>query len=156
MDQFQPGFKPHFGDNFRVTVRAQGKDHFLNAFKMAFGSAPGSKAKHYLITTPAALGMRRDDGEDRGDLELDVPCFSILWHEEEHYKSIPLPYEMPWEVAAEMVWNWLAQVEYPEQPDHDGSNGKGFLLSTGDFWGHVGGVSYHILTVQPEWMWYGK
>ena len=67
-----------------------------------------------------------------------------------------LPYEMKVKPATTFLWEWLQQCEYPNEPDHDGSNGAGFFITTGDFWGHIEGLSYSIVMVVPEWQMYGK
>jgi len=66
-----------------------------------------------------------------------------------------LPFEMPLPEAAAFAEGWLRQAEYGPQPDHDGSNGKGWRVFN-EAWGHVGGYWQALLAVQPAWAWYGK
>lgn len=55
-------------------------------------------------------------------------------------KATLLPAPMTATQVAPMISAWLASTaDYGGQPDHDGDNGKGWLVQTGS-WGHV---SYH-------------
>lgn len=54
-----------------------------------------------------------------------------------------------------MIRDWLAGVEYPKEPDHDGDNSKGFRVFN-EAWGHVEGESYAICGIEPAWLMHGK
>lgn len=61
--------------------------------------------------------------------------------------------EMVWalRVLIEFVKGWLREQKYKQQPDHDGSNSKGFVVTNGGM--RDRGV---ILSVQPCWAMHGK
>lgn len=82
----------------------------------------------------------------------------FLWHEAQvrGVKASPLPYPLTAEAAIDFLWAWLQTAEYGQEPDHDGSNGQGFLVTTGDFWGRVEGCDYAFVGVYPRWQMYGK
>lgn len=82
----------------------------------------------------------------------------LLWNEDQsiEFKSTPLPFPLDVDAAISFLSNWLETATYPTEPDHDGDNGKGFTVSTGNFWGHVEGMHYAFLMVTPTWQMYGK
>ena len=70
--------------------------------------------------------------------------------------ATPFPTPLLADKCADLAWEWLQSVAYPQEPDHDGDNGKGWLCSTGD-WGEVNGYDYHsFLSIEPHWLMYGK
>jgi hypothetical protein len=48
---------------------------------------------------------------------------------------------------------WLDEVEYPPEPDHDGSNSKGFRLEKNLSWDFNHGAE---CTIEPIWVEYHK
>lgn len=52
------------GDNFKVDVCSDGRDHFAIAIRLAFANAPGGKATHYVSPLPERAAM------------------VLLWHED--------------------------------------------------------------------------
>jgi hypothetical protein len=123
------------GDNFKVEVRSSGEEHFNIAFNLAMSSAAGGKAVSYKVTDKSGL--------------------ILYWHESATGSS-PLPYPMEVNAARHFAWNWLSQAEFPPEPDQDGSNERGFIVGTGDFWGHVEESFYSIVFIKPDWQMYGK
>lgn len=77
----------------------------------------------------------------------------LLWGEERGAVQLPFPLNL--ERAIEFVAGWLGEAKYGPQPDHDGSNGKGWRLFNGP-WGHVVGHHCGIVGVQTCWMIYPK
>lgn len=122
-------------DNFEMRVLSMVKTHFEMALRMAFDAAPGKKATHYRVTKKHG--------------------FIFCWHESEHKDVQPLPYEMGFAEAVPFAWGWLKKQDYGREPDHDGSNQKGFLIYNED-WGHVDGDSYAFIAIKPEWAMQGK
>ena len=57
--------------------------------------------------------------------------------------------------AAEIAQKWLDHVDYGPEPDHDGSNGKGWRIYN-ETWGYVGHEWAAIIAVTPRWAMYGK
>jgi len=67
-----------------------------------------------------------------------------------------LPYKMDCNAALDFARNWLKTADYPNEPDQDGSNKKGFRIYSGDFWGHIEDCWAGICVVEPHWIMYGK
>lgn len=82
-----------------------------------------------------------------------VPTLILLWSEERNATKFPFPLNI--NQSAQFIVDWLASLDYGRQPDHDGSNGKGWRLFT-ESWGHVAGHHYAIVAAQPAWAMYGK
>lgn len=135
-------------DNRHISVQSEGRTAFDLAFQLLFDNCPGKKATHYL--------------------EHPTAGFLLLWHEDNvrhengtAYVTLPankLPYPMGWKEAADLAWGWLLnqpKEKYEDALDHDGSNGKGFVVYN-EYWGHVAKSHYAFLGVKPVWAWYGK
>lgn len=125
-------------DNRHISVQSEGRVAFDLAFQLLFDNAPGRKATHYF--------------------EHPENGFLLFWNEDVALKGNKLPYPMAWKEAADLAWGWLQNQpteKYKEYLDHDGSNGKGFLVYN-EYWGHVAGSRYAFLGVKPVWAWYGK
>lgn len=54
-----------------------------------------------------------------------------------------------------MIDAWLTETEFPQQPDHDGSNSRGWRIYN-ETWGHVEGSFYGCFAVEPRWQMHGK
>lgn len=73
-----------------------------------------------------------------------------------HNKMTPLPTPMPVNFMASMVYEWLKTAKYPEEPDHDGDNERGWRLYK-ENWGHVDTFGHgSICAIEPMWIEYGK
>lgn len=167
------------GDNFHVEVRGETREHFAYAVKMAFENAPGNKASHYITDLPEGecpdcFGRGKQTRwisfNDRKSVELEcnecggtgksaARSVMILFWEKDTVRKVQatkLPFALNAKTAVDFLWSWLENATYPEEPDHDGSNHKGFIVTTGDFWGHIEGSHYTVLAVYPDWQMYGK
>lgn len=60
-----------------------------------------------------------------------------------------------YEIVTKLVWAWLETVAYGPQPDHDGSNGKGWRVFN-EAWGHVAQERFAFCAIQPVWAMYEK
>lgn len=162
-------------DNFSVRVVSRGRDHLDTAVRLAWGNTPGGKATHYVSSLPERKCPNCRGGVKtawNGKEHIEYRCVNcngtdkippcevliLLWHEDlvRGVKATPLPFPLTCEAAIDFLWAWLATAKYPKEPDHDGDNSKGFIVSTGDFWGHVEGSHYAFLAVYPDWQMYGK
>ena len=115
--------------NYNLVLISDMKEQFDMAFSIVFNGH--QTATHYYITA---------DGN-----------FILFWAKVEG--ANPLPYPMQVEAAREMVWEWLKNAAvYGPEPDHDGSNYKGFRIETGD----ADGKWQCIVRVQPCWAEYWK
>lgn len=170
-------------DNFYLHVTSEGRPQFDAVLGMAFNHAPGSKTEYYAVvegalvffwtTPPEKLGMQRkvqldwDVQEwilkqlDRNTRDVRLPEDLRFYRMvKDQYEFIPceshrLPFKMDFKAASDFAWNWLQQTDYGEEPDHDGSNGRGWTIFNGD-WGHVFHAWQGIIAIRPEWAMYGK
>ena len=87
-----------------------------------------------------------------------LPSYLILyWHAESVAKTgvVPFPSPVDSDIVADFVWAWLRAQDYGPEPDHDGSNEKGFRMWT-EAWGRVDDETYSYIAIRPLWTWYGK
>ncbi len=66
-----------------------------------------------------------------------------------------LPAEMDCDLATDFAWDWLNKQLFGTQPDHDGSNHKGFIVFN-ESWGNVAGKWSAIVAIGPAWAMAGK
>lgn len=151
-------------DNRQVEVVSEGKAALALAVQLIWPNAPGGKASHYREvklkpkTTYYGDPRNPDAGTTHHSTSLaedpkGCPTLILLWHGERG--SQPLPYPLGFEQAVEFVHGWLGATDYGSEPDHDGSNGRGWRIFC-DHWGHVAGHSSAVLGCQPAWAMYGK
>jgi hypothetical protein len=71
---------------------------------------------------------------------------------------VALPFAHESEAITNLVWGWLNSKECTPigpEPDHDGSNGRGWHLYN-ESWGHVDNDWRAFIAVRPAWAQYGK
>jgi hypothetical protein len=78
---------------------------------------------------------------------VDDGTLVLLWGEEKGAKELPFDLDSP-KAVEEFVSRWLAQAEYREEPDTDGSTKRGFRIETAH--------GYVLMKVKPTWIVYGK
>lgn len=120
-------------DNFHVDITAMGREGFKLAMHIA------------ALSWPEATHWRVD--EEKGMV--------LYWTAPNHNLAQPLPYKMKGEQLIDFVWNWLVQADYGHQPDHDGSNSKGWRVYN-ESWGHVNGEWQTYIAIKPVWAMHGK
>jgi hypothetical protein len=148
-------------DNQRLIVVSETALDFRLGMQLAFRHAPGDKAWSWWIWNPERSSYDKDRPEEGLGVVHEGPFLVLSWEgNPRHTDTFPaikyrLPSGMDFNLAADFAWNWLAEQDYGEQPDHDGSNHKGFVLFN-DAWGHVAGDRYAIIAVGPAWAMAGK
>lgn len=122
-------------DNFKIDVVWEGTDRFRALLSMVLSKhkSKNGKFEHYCIDEKHGLVLFWTDSK---------------WAEK-------LPYPMDHDALVSFATNWLKNADYGRQPDHDGDNGKGWRIYTGD-WGHVNSDWATICAIQPVWAMYGK
>lgn len=161
-------------DNPRLIIVSKGLGNFERAMRLAFvldgyENHP-SKAKWWGLWTPKT---EQEVQAEKYPCYKQSPCtelgvvetapFLVLYSyaSGEHEGKVDpklytkLPYEMETEAATVFAWGWLQQQEWKNEPDHDGSNSKGFCLWN-DVWGHVAGQHGAIIAIGPAWAMHGK
>jgi hypothetical protein len=147
-------------DNFGIDITAEGRASLEKALEIAFAhNCPGGTVSHYKV-----VKFKRETryyGEpktthhfsDLKEHQDGIPTLLLLWHEgqeaTEHLFAMDLAETLGF------VNGWLNKVDFGKEPDHDGSNGKGWRVFT-ETWGRVAGYSYTVCAVQPAWAMYGK
>jgi len=126
-------------DNFRFHVTSEGDARFDATLRLALTLA-GRKVTHYATDPKRGLALFWSNPCDRPS--------DITAH--------PLPYPMDQDALVAFVVGWLRTADYGLQPDHDGSNGKGWTIYTDESWGHVWGSFYGVIAVKTTWAMYGK
>jgi hypothetical protein len=118
-------------------ITAEGDSTLSDALKIAFG-------KHH-----AATAWRTDTSEGQSRLVLSsCQSGSDGW--------TPFVTALDAERAVTVVKDWLHNAEYGEEPDHDGSNGRGWRVYC-EQWGHVAPYgSPAFVAIEPRWAEYGK
>lgn len=121
-------------DNAQIDVTNEGGENLLLAMRIAFRER---KATHYATVNGTLVFYWYTPGQQIGDV-------------------IPLAAPHSVEDCAALASIWLARsAEYGPQPDHDGSNGRGWRVFN-EMWGHVFGSWAAIVAVAPRWAMYGK
>lgn len=135
-------------DNFHVTIQAD-MELLAPALKLA-------------CTWPTLAGYRDVTGSP-ATLEFFIPSgvkpetrrLILFWSLADGV--IPFLAPLKPEQLTEYVKAWLGSVDYGRRPNHDGDNGKGFYLTTGQSWNHIEDFGhYACMDIRPCWMMYGK
>jgi len=127
--------------NFLIDISSEGEKRLQQAFHLRmepdgrYASQKADTAIGYVI-----------------DPELGMVFFQ--WKPSGEFA--PFPFKMDADGCAAFAFRWLAEAEYPREPDHDGDNHKGWRFYN-EAWGHVGHYrSEALIAVKPEWQMYGK
>lgn len=68
---------------------------------------------------------------------------------------VALPFKLDASGTADFASRWLGEVAYPDEPDHDGDNVKGWRAYC-EGWGHVDDEHSAFLAIAPRWSMCGK
>jgi hypothetical protein len=148
-------------DNQRLIVVSETLTDFRLGMQLAFRHCPGDKAWSWWEWTPKRSDFDKDRPEEGLGVVRSSPFLVLSWEGgprqsgEFSKTKHRLPSGMDSALAADFAWSWLVEQDYGSQPDHDGSNHRGFILFN-DAWGHVGGDSYAIIAIGSAWAMAGK
>jgi hypothetical protein len=130
---------------------------------IAWKHAPGGKATHSEVIrlrkvteywpTGAQGSITTHHSVRLVEDEKGIPTLIFLWHAEGNAQELLYPVYA--KSAVELAKGWLKNVNYGNEPDHDGDNERGWRIFT-EAWGHVAGRHYAIIGIQPAWAMYGK
>lgn len=148
-------------DNRHIDITSEGTEALAMALRLIWPNAPGGKASHYKIGTYRQHTEYYQDTHDKVTShsnrivpdEKGTPTFILYWGDERD--SLPLPFPHDLNAAINLIQDWLKEVSYGREPDHDGDNREGWRVFN-EAWGHVAGSSYAIAAIQPAWAMYGK
>lgn len=147
------------GSNGQVIVVSEGREDFNLALKLAFD---GKTAVGYRIDLKPKF--REDAKNVSAELpptplfEIRHPRMILYWTEPSETINkgyVPLPYRMSAEEVSHLAYGWLLRQDYGEEPDHDGSNGRGFAVYN-ESWEQVAHEWQAMCAVSPQWAWYPK
>jgi hypothetical protein len=133
-------------DNYHFDIAAEGRKAFELAMKFAFNDDGGMDPPHM---EHKARGYRIDPAKGL------IFYWSVDSDGTAKNGVSKLPYEMKLKAAVEFAWSWLEAQDYPPEPDHDGSNHKGWRVYN-EAWNRIGDEWGAFAAIQPEWMMYGK
>lgn len=128
-------------DNFHFDVTGMGTDALADALRLALklSSANKTPVSHYAVDPKAGMGLFWADATD-----------------ERRVQTVPLPCPVGVEEITALVTGWLRTVDYGPEPDHDGSNTKGWRVYNDPGGARLWGSFYGIVAVQPQWAEHGK
>jgi hypothetical protein len=134
-------------NNFNVDITSQGD--IGPALALAFSKRG------------AAMGFSVQEVDRKADVTSWTPTLSreqrlvFFWAEPQRKEGFRPLAKFGFATAADLAKTWLDQVDYGPEPDHDGSNLKGWRIYN-EIWGHVGGERTAIVAVTPRWAMLGK
>lgn len=82
----------------------------------------------------------------------DQPYIWFSWTEVARPLTNSLPVDLHPVDLLGIIEIWLQDQKYPREPDHDGSNSKGWRITTAG----KDGEWHRAFKVTPEWAWHGK
>ncbi len=85
----------------------------------------------------------------------DDPEKGLILYKHKSDAMTPFLAALDLDALVPIISTWLAQQDYGREPDHDGSNSKGFRLYN-EVWGRIGDDWASIGAIKPEWAWHGK
>lgn len=166
-------------DNFHVDVTGEGREMLRRVLEIAFDRhrlATGYRVvrfaernRYYLNDRDPLKSTELENvynhPELRASHETDlvpvgvggVQTLVLYWGDinEAAGRVKELPFPLDDVQALEFVDGWLKASDYGQQPDHDGSNGKGWRVFNND-WGRVDEDFRSFVAIQPVWAMYGK
>lgn len=116
-------------DNFQFDMTAEGDDKLRAALALF---------THDTVTGYSVTGNRK---------------LVFYWSDSDRAHKLPFP--MTLAQAADFAIGWLEHADYGDEPDHDGSNSKGWRIYC-EGWGHVGDAWQAFVAIEPVWAMHGK
>lgn len=123
-------------DNHRIDLTWEGEERFRTVLSLLVN-------EH---------GRRKDKSFTHYAEDPDYGLI-LYWTDSKDAKKLPRP--MTGDQLVNFAWDWLQKQDYGSQPDHDGSNGKGWRIFN-ESWGHVKRDWAAFCAIQPIWAMYGK
>lgn len=131
-------------DNFHIDVTGEKSTALALALELGFHQCHGS----------TTIGYKLEVGDYRPQTNPPRrPRMILCWYATNG--MLPFPVPLTHGLILPIIEAWLEAVDYGDEPDHDGDNGKGWRVYNED-WGHVGSDPYAFLAIEPAWAMYGK
>jgi hypothetical protein len=139
-------------DNFRFDITARSPEMLKLALKVAFEL---DDDKPYVYGYSMGPAPKESASAAGGEWGANKAKARLVLYKYESAKATPLPYKMNFEQALSFVQGWLQNAGYGPQPDHDGSNSKGWRVYN-EAWGHVNDDWAGFVAIEPVWALHGK
>ncbi len=123
-------------DNFHFDMTSLGAEKLKTA--LGLFDPPGRKVVGYSVGDATTLGRKR---------------LVLYWNDS--LAATKLPFPMTLEQAAAFAVGWLEHADYGREPDHEGSNSKGFRIYC-EGWCMVGSDFAAFAAIEPAWAMHGK
>ena len=108
-------------DNFRFNFTSD--KNLKEILDLAFSGSYSGHAVGYAIRTTKPLEKQH---ESEWGASPVVTRFILYKSESKKPDFVPFPFKIKSAQVADFVANWLKEVDYGPEPDHDGHNGRGF------------------------------
>lgn len=135
-------------DNFHLDVTCEGKAALRLVVDLAF-------TQHRRVTHYAVREAEPAVTEPQYSKKPARPKRLVFMWTDGGREAVKLPFELDAEATTDFAARWLAEQDCGREPDHDGSNGRGWRAYC-EGWGHVDGEYQGFLAVTPVWAMYGK
>jgi hypothetical protein len=137
-------------DNFHFCFECQGEKELDDAIALAFMGSNEAYATHYRVTIE---NDKTFHAEKRERKLSRIVFFSGDYNLTEN--AVAFPFKATPALCADFARRWLAEVNYGDEPDHDGSNSKGWRVYNEKF-GHIDNSWNAVIAVSPVWAMHGK
>ena len=90
-----------------------------------------------------------------------VPYLILMWSDNKGSMPLIAPMDNP-DAIADQIYAWLKNQDYGRQPDHDGSNNKGWRVTMNgpviseEKYSNTDHTFYDVMCIQPYWVEYHK
>lgn len=139
-------------DNFRFDITARSPEALKLALEVAFELETTKPYVYGYLVEPAP---KESESAAGGEWGANKAKLRLVLFQYESKRATPLPYKMTFAQALSFVQGWLQNAEYGRQPDHDGSNSKGWRVYN-EAWGHVSDDWAAFVAIEPVWALHGK
>lgn len=135
-------------DNFRVEVRSMGRVDLERAVALATEWYPNDDEGNPHIQGAAAWKAEPSAARQGDEVVPTLTLYSIFNNKEDPKKGVsPFPVVLKGDAIVATILDWLESIDYPEEPDIDGSCSKGWHLVAE----MTDGWSFAFMSIRPEW-----
>ena len=116
--------------------------------------AEGEGRSHLIAALTLAMDDHYGNPGTANHWKVDTSGLGFGWHKE--CGGYPLPYPMVCEEVATFILSWISKVEFPREPDIDGSVERDWRLRSIGFSEGNNPNQYFLFWVKPVWIEYHK
>ena len=144
-------------DNKQIDIISEGNDDLKSTLKLIWGDSK-TKVIQYMYTRLKTETSYFGDPVDSHYTSSQISAKGVpilILFKWDATNAMKLPYPMDLDDSFSFIKGWLKNVDYGQEPDHDGTNNHGWRVFT-ERWGNVAGYSSAMVGIQPAWAMYGK